>query len=87
MAKENFSELTTEELIKKKKTTTMVTGILAGMLTVLLIMATFLAIKQGATGISLIAVALGLSPILFINYNSIKTINAELKSRIPIVDN
>ena len=83
MAKENFSELTTEELIKKKKTTTMVTGILAGMLTVLLIMAVFLAIKQGATGISLIAVALGLLPILFINYNGIKTINAELKSRNP----
>ncbi len=83
MAKENFSELTTEELIKKKKTTTMVTGILAGMLTVLLIMATLLAIGQGATGISLIAVALGLSPILFINYNSIKTINEELKSRNP----
>lgn len=83
MAKENFSELTTEELIKKKKTTTMATGVLAGMLTVLLIMATFLAIKQGATGISLIAVALGLSPILFINYNSIKRIHAELKSRDP----
>lgn len=83
MAKENFSELTTEELIKKKKTTTMVTGVLAGMLTVLLIMATLLAIEQGATGISLIAVALGLSPILFINYNSIKTINEELKSRNP----
>jgi predicted lipid-binding transport protein (Tim44 family) len=83
MAKENLSELTTEELSKKKKTTTMLTGLLAGMLTVLLIMATFLAITQGATGISLIAVALGLSLILFINYNSIKTINAELKSRNP----
>ncbi|MFM2394705.1 MAG: hypothetical protein RLZZ546_2687 [Bacteroidota bacterium] len=80
-AKENFSEIATEELIKKKKTTTMVTGVLAGMLTVLLIMATFLAIKQGLTGISLMAVALGLSPILFINYNSIRAINAELKSR------
>jgi hypothetical protein len=83
MAKENLSDLTTEELIKMKKTTTMVTGVLAGMLTVLLIMATLLTIKQGTMGISLIAVALGLSPILFINFNSIKTINAELKSRNP----
>ena len=83
IAKENFSELTTEELIKKKKATTMVTGVLAGMLTMLLIMAAFLAIKKGATGINLVAVALGLSPILFVNYNSIKAINAELKSRNP----
>lgn len=81
MAKENFSELTTEELIKKKKTTTMVTGVLAGMLTVLLIMATFLAITQGLTGVSLIAVALALSPILFMNYTIVKKINEELKSR------
>ena len=59
----------------------MVTGLLAGMLTVLLIMATFLAIKQGATGISLIAVALSLSPILILNYGTVKKINEELKSR------
>lgn len=83
MAKENFSELTTAELIKKKKTMTIATGVLAGMLTVLFIMATFLAIKQGATGFSLIAVAFGLSPILFLNYSSIKKINEELKSRNP----
>jgi hypothetical protein len=83
IAKENFSNLTTEDLIKKKKATTMVTGVLAGMLTVLLIMATLLAISQGLTGVALIAVALSLSPILFMNYNSIKTINAELKSRNP----
>ena len=83
IAKENLSNLKTEDLIKKKKTTTMVTGVLAGMLTVLLIMATLLAISQGLTGVALIAVALSLSPILFMNYNSIKTINAELKSRNP----
>jgi uncharacterized membrane protein len=83
IAKENFSNSTNEDLIKKKKATTMVTGLLAGMLTVLLIMATFLAITQGLIGVALIAVALSLSPILFINYNSIKTISAELKSRNP----
>jgi thiamine transporter ThiT len=79
--KDNFSDLTTEELIKRKKTTTMVTGFLAGGLTVLLIMAILLAIEQGLIGYSLIAVALSLSSILFINYSSIKTINEELKSR------
>ena len=81
IGKENFSNLTTESLIKKKKATTMVTGVLAGMLTVLLIMATLLAIKQGLIGVSLIGVALALSPILFMNYNTIKQINEELKSR------
>lgn len=81
IAKENFSDLSAEDLIKKKKATTMVTGVLAGLLTVLLIMATLLAITQGFIGVSLIAVALSLSPILFINYSSIKTINEELKSR------
>ncbi len=81
IAKENFSDLSAEDLIKKKKATIMVTGVLAGLLTVLLIMATLLAITQGFIGVSLIAVALSLSPILFINYSSIKTINEELKSR------
>ena len=81
IAKENFSDLSAEDLIKKKKATTMVTGVLAGLLTVLLIMATLLAITQGFIRVSLIAVALSLSPILFINYNSIKTIKEELKSR------
>ena len=83
MAKENFSELTTEVLIKKKKTTTMVTGFLAGLLTVLLIMAILLTIKDGLTGFGFIAFVLALSPILFINYSSIKTINEELKNRNP----
>jgi len=79
MATENFSELTTAELIKKKRTTTRLTGVLAGALTVLLI----LAIKQGATDFNSLAVALGLSPILFLSYSSIKKINEELKSRNP----
>jgi hypothetical protein len=79
--KDDYSNFTTEDLIKKKKVTTMVTGFLAGLLTVLLIMATLITIEQGETGIGLIVVALGLSPILFINYSSVKTINEELKSR------
>jgi uncharacterized membrane protein len=83
MAEENFSELTTEELIKKKKTTTMVTGLLAGVLIASLVIAAFQAVKQGAKGFSLIAVTLALLPILFLSYSSIKKINEELKSRNP----
>ena len=83
MAEENFSKLTTAELIKKKKTTTMVTGVLAGMLIALLVIAAFQASKQGAKGFSLIAVALGCLPVLFLSYSSIKKINEELKSRNP----
>ena len=80
IAKENFTELTTEELIKKKKTTTMVTGFLAGLLTVLLIMAILLTTKQGAIGVGFIAFVLALSPILIMNYGTIKQVNKELKS-------
>lgn len=83
MAKENFSELTTEDLIKKKNTITIVTSVLASMLTVLLIMAIFLTIKKGAIGVSLITVALGLSPILIMNFGIVKKIKEELKSRNP----
>ena len=35
MAKENFSELSTEELIKKKKTMTFTIGLVVGVLTVM----------------------------------------------------
>jgi LytS/YehU family sensor histidine kinase len=84
MAKENFSELTTEELIKKKKTTTMVTGVLAGMLTVLLVMAILLIIDKGFSYLGLAVVAIALSPVLFMNYNQVSNINIELKSRNPI---
>ncbi len=83
MAKENLRELSTEDLIKKRKTTAMTTGMLAGILTVLLIMAIFLTIKQEnkAVGISLMVVPFGLSGILFTSYNFIKKIDEELKSR------
>ncbi|WP_190242592.1 redox-active disulfide protein 2 [Hymenobacter lapidiphilus] len=81
MKKENFSELATEELIKKRKITKMVTGMLGGVLTFLLVVAVFLAIKKGGIGISFIFLGLGLLPILFISYNSIKEIDIELRNR------
>ncbi len=75
----NFSEMTTEDLIRKKKTTSLVTGILAGMLIVLLGMAIFLTINKGFP--YLIAVPLTLSPVLIMNFSLVNNINKELGSR------
>ena len=79
--KENFSELTTEDLIKKKKPITIVTGMLAGMLTVLLVMSILLIVRDGLAYLGLAVIPLALSPILFMNYYTVSNINKELKSR------
>jgi hypothetical protein len=79
MAKQNLSELSTEDLIKKKKTLTFVTGILAGMLIVLLIITIFQTISEGFK--PLIAVPFGLLPILILSYNQVSSMDKELKSR------
>ncbi len=81
MAKENLSELSTEDLLKKKKVATAATGALAGLLTILLVLAIYLVIEQGSAFISLVAVAFALLPVLFLNYAMIGNINKELKSR------
>ena len=81
MVKENLNELSTEDLIKKKKTGSLATGILAGVLIALLIVAINLTNKKGLIDFNLVAVALGLSPILFLNYKNIQKIDEELKSR------
>lgn len=79
MAKENFQILSTNDLIKKKKSLSFVTGILAGILIVLLISAISLSIKNGFS--ALVATPFALSPILIMNYQLIKKIKEELKSR------
>lgn len=79
MKNENLRELTTEDLIKKKKTVSLVTGILAGMLTVLLIMAILLTIKKGFP--YLLTIPLALSPIVIMNFTIVNNINKELNSR------
>ena len=78
MAKENLSELSTEDLTKKKKQTSFVMGLLTGAL----IMAIFLTIiSKGFPYLTIIPFAC--SPILFIIYKNLRDINKELKSRNP----
>lgn len=79
MRNERFKEISTEDLFKKKKTISLVTGILTGMLIVLIIYAVFLTINNGFP--YLLVIPLGLSPILILNFNTVTNINRELKSR------
>ena len=76
MAKENLGDLTTEDLIKKKKQTT---GMLGGLLTGLLVLTIWYTISEGFT--ALLIIPIGLLPILFESYKSIGNIDKELKSR------
>ena len=79
MAKENFSELSTEDLIKKKKTTTFVAGILIGALIMLLIITISKTINEGIT--PSLAVPIPLLPILIICYIRVRSMNKELENR------
>jgi Ca2+-dependent lipid-binding protein len=78
MKKENYSEMSKEELQKNLKTFNLVTGVLAGMLITLFIVS-ILTFKQ--LGFSMVVVPIALSSIVFINYGTIKKIQKELKSR------
>ena len=79
MAKNNLNERSSEDLIKNKKALTVLTSMLAAMLVVIIVLALF----QSKTNIMLplIAVPLALSPIVIINYNQLRSINKELRSR------
>jgi ABC-type polysaccharide transport system permease subunit len=79
MKKKNYSEMTLEELQKTKKTLVFAAGVLSGMLIASLLI-TLLTLKEGMS--PLLVIPLALSPILFMNYNLVKTINKELKARI-----
>ena len=77
--KDNFSDLTTEDLIKKKKSTSFATGLLAGTLIGLFGITLFQTINKGFT--PLLILPFGFLPILIIMYSQIKSINKELESR------
>ena len=79
MAKENFSELSTEDLIKKKKTMTNTMGLLAGSLIVLFIITIFQTINKQFT--PLLAVPFALLPVLIMCYSQVNAMNKDLKSR------
>ncbi len=77
--KDSFSEMTTEDLIKKKKSTSFVTGLLAGALIGLLMIVIFQTINKGFT--PLLAVPFALLPILILIYSQVRSMDKELKSR------
>jgi ABC-type antimicrobial peptide transport system ATPase subunit len=80
MKTKKLTELTNEELLKTNKTTRLVTGILIGVLTTLVVFNIF-NIINGAQKWFVLAVPLCLMPIVIINYNSINKLKKELKSR------
>ncbi len=79
MAKPDFTTKTDEELKKAIKTATLITGMLAGTLIGLILLNIFVN-KKNFWGI--IAVPLCLSPILLLNFNNIKEMKKELKTRV-----
>ncbi len=77
-----IQEMSNEALLKRKKTTEVVTGTLAGLLTVLLIAAVFLCFKQDLSiGLPLLIIPLALSPIVYININDVRVVKKELQTR------
>lgn len=79
--KDNFSDLTTEDLIKKKKSASFATGLLAGVLIFLFVTTIFQTINKGVT--PLLAIPFALLPLLIMSYNQVSSMNKELKSRNP----
>ncbi|QQS95196.1 redox-active disulfide protein 2 [Sphingobacterium spiritivorum] len=79
MKTENLKEMSDEELLKKKRITSTATGVLAGMLLLLLILATYISLTKGFS--ALIVIPIALSPTLILNFKTVKEIKLELKSR------
>lgn len=80
METKKLTELSNEELLKKRKTTKLVTGMIIGFLIGLTALNLF-NIFNGKQHWGVLAVPVGLMPIALINYNSVKEINKELKAR------
>jgi preprotein translocase subunit SecY len=80
METKKLSEQTNEELLKKHKTIKFITGILIGFLIALAAL-NLVNINNGDQPWIVLGVPIGLLPIVIINYNSMRTIGKELKSR------
>jgi len=77
-----IQEMSDEALLKRKKTTEVVTGSLAGLLTVLLIAALFLCFNDQFTiGLPLLIIPLSLSTVVFMNIADVKAVRKELQTR------
>ncbi|MDV2446223.1 redox-active disulfide protein 2 [Elizabethkingia anophelis] len=79
MKSENFSDLSTEDLLKRQKTIKPLTILLIGTLVILLVLSIFITIKKGFT--ALLVVPFALSPIAILNLNNLKSIQKEINSR------
>ena len=84
MKNQKPSEMSTEKLLEQQKTVKLVTGILAGMLTSLLVLSIFLAVQQKMY--TFIPIPIALLPIVFVNINNLKEIKKELDSRKSIIE-
>jgi 1,4-dihydroxy-2-naphthoate octaprenyltransferase len=74
-----LAEMSIDKLKEQEKLIKVVTGTLAGMLLVLLIVAIVLSAKKGFS--PLVAVPFALLPIVVVNMNNLKQIKKELESR------
>ena len=87
MKSQKIEEMSNEALLKHKKTVEFATGMLAGVLSALLVMVVLLATKKGlnTTSIVLGVIPFAFLPILFLNWNNLKAIKKELNSRQNVV--
>ncbi|GAB4023527.1 hypothetical protein GCM10028808_74180 [Spirosoma migulaei] len=82
MKSQKIQEMSNEALLKRKKTTEFVTGVLSGMLIVGVALAIFLWVKQGSSvALPLLVTFFALSPIVWINITDLRSVKRELQTR------
>lgn len=79
MKKNNLSEKSSEDLVKTKQILSVITGMLAGALILIIVIALFQ--SNIKIMLPLMIIPLALSPIVIVNFIQIKSIAKELKSR------
>ncbi|MES2518727.1 MAG: redox-active disulfide protein 2 [Bacteroidota bacterium] len=80
MKSKNLKEWSVEELLKQQKTIKLVTGVLIGMLSTLLIIGISLTFQEKSFA-SFIVIPIALLPIVFLNLTTLKKVKEELNSR------
>lgn len=77
-----IQEMSNEALLKRQKTTQVVTATLAGLLAILLMAALFLCINQRfSVGLPLLVIPLSLCSVLYMNIHDVRVVKRELQSR------
>lgn len=86
MKSQKIEKMSSEALLKRKKTAEFVTGMLVGMLTALLVIAVHLCFNKNlSVGLPLLAVPLALSSIVFISVADVKAVKKELQTRNQMI--